>query len=141
MSDYIDISEKSTRTAMLEELRRTQQEYTARHEPYDFSNAWKDYNDLLLSMEQDLQNTPRKNIAERMESWARRKKGFDPKEYGKKERFELVTTRPWIEPVNLKTGITVPQERGVIEEYSVKGKGNTIVVFVPKEVLEARKKK
>jgi hypothetical protein len=135
--DFIDIAGKtnSPKEAPLAEIRKIQQEFTKKHEPYDFRNAVLALEDYYNQWTKEVQRA----ISNRQEP-PKFKTSWDWYEYGNINRFEKVSESKVIDQ-NAKTGMASPTHTGYMVDYRVKGKNNGISVFVPLDVWNERNTK
>lgn len=132
MVDYVNVERKTPRQQMRAKLIAREQELKRDFRPFDFANAWRDYNELVDKFATQAGNP--------LGSDAVSVSDFDIEKYGDSKRFELVKTTEVMEN-KLVDGSKLQVHTGYYEDYKVKSRGNYISVQVPKDVWESRKKK
>ena len=143
-TDYINIEDRksSSRAKFDIENTRRQQRATAEHRPYCFKCPREEAHRQITNLNFEVQAKGFSDLPEE-ENWRRVYKTFMEKslfdKYEDPEHFTLQSTQVWREPVNLRTGLMMPTEKGVIEDYTCRAK-HGVTVFVPTEVLEKRQK-
>ena len=134
-TDFINIEKTSPKEKILEDLKKVQQEYTGKHEPFDFRNALLAIEDYERQWTREVQTA----LSNRTTP-PTFKTTWDWKEYGNNDRFEKVASNE-VRDVNPKLGMVTPTLTGYNVDYRVKGKGNGISVFVPIDKWNERNKK
>lgn len=135
IKDYIDLGNAGAKKQidwkgeMRKKLIKAEQDGTRNHVPFDYRNAWKDFQEGAASLFRTFNDTSddatRQQIGAQINRFIDK---FDIKYYGDLSRMKKVaTSEAW--DVNRRTKVS--ELIGYHVDYVVVGKGNHISVYVP----------
>lgn len=131
-TDFIDVNVPQLRDKVLSEIRKVEQEFTAKHLPYDRTNALADFDEYCEDYAAELIKAKQRKLTLPIF-----KSDWEWTKYGKQGRFKLLATKD-IHYTNLKTGHSNAYI-GVDEDYIHEASGVRVTVFVPIDEWNQRK--
>lgn len=135
INDFIDLSKADPKTPVLESLNAKEQDYVKLHKPFDARNARLAFYDYCEDHVKQCERAASTNRP--LPSF---KTDWDWSEYGKSDRFKLITERKVIER-NTKVGLLTPTLIGYDQDFIVKPEygGGKQTVFTPLDEWKGKK--